>query len=120
MAAALNHMEARAQKQVWITPSGGLEIAGEFKDEMQRMFPLVDMASALAAACPNVKPERGAMEAFQAIRRQFGYMQQDAAGKEKRAAAYRKPQPSGGDDISQYPAAVQERILAARAAKGLS
>jgi hypothetical protein len=120
MAAALNPMEARAQKQVWITPSGGLEIAGEFKAEMQRTFPLVDMPSALAAACPNVKPERGAMEAFQAIRRQFGYMQQDAAAREKRSASYRKPASASSDDISQYPAAVQERIRAARAAKGLA
>lgn len=91
MGAAMNMAEARAQRQVWLTPSGGLEIAGDFRDEMQRTFPLVDMVSALAAACPNVRSDSGALAAFQTIRRQYGFMQQDALRRQARAEAYAKP-----------------------------
>lgn len=85
MDAAINPMEARAQKQVWVTGTGMLQVAGEFKAELLETYPLVDLVSGLSAACTNAKPQHGAVDVMKTIRRQFGYMQQDAASKEKRA-----------------------------------
>lgn len=87
MAAATNIDEARAQRHVWVTPLGSVEISQDMSDEMAKVFPLVDQAAALAAAAPNVRPEKGAVACLANVRRQFGYMQQDAAGRERRASA---------------------------------
>ena len=87
MAAGVSKQEADAQKQVWVTTTGGLEIAGAFKTEMERTFPLVDLTSALAAACVNVKIDSGAWNAMQVVRRQFGFMQQEALKDERRREA---------------------------------
>jgi uncharacterized protein YdaU (DUF1376 family) len=87
MAAGMSYDERRAQFQVWKTGTGLVEVAGEFKTELERMFPLVDLNCGLAAACPNVFPDQGAMRAMQAVRRQFGFMQADAKGKADRHKA---------------------------------
>lgn len=91
MAAGTNTDEARAQRHVWLTPLGSVEISEEMRAEMAKVFPLVDPASALAAAAPNVRPEKGATACLANVRRQFGYMQQDAVGRERRANARSGP-----------------------------
>lgn len=93
MDAATNPHEARAQKQVWITPTGMVEVAGDFKTELVTTFPLVDMASGLAASGPNIKRDRSALDAMTAVRRQFGYMQQDALRRQAAAKARQAPEP---------------------------
>jgi uncharacterized protein YdaU (DUF1376 family) len=87
MAAGMSADERRAQFEVWKTGTGLVEVGGEFKAELERMFPLVDLACGLAAAGPNVFPDQGALRAMQAIRRQFGFMQVDAKGKADRYQA---------------------------------
>jgi hypothetical protein len=91
MAAGMNADEARSQRHVWVSPLGSVEISQEMRDEMTKTFPLVDHASALAAAAPNVRPEKGAVTCLANVRRQYGYMQQDAAGRERRANARSGP-----------------------------
>jgi hypothetical protein len=86
MDAATNMHEAVAQKQVWKTPTGVVEVAGDFKAELLEKFPLVDLTCGLATAAANVHPERGAIYAMQSIRREFGYMQQREKAKVARAA----------------------------------
>lgn len=98
MAAAMNASEARAQKQIWLTGTGMLQVTGEFKAELLETYPLVDLVSGLSAACTNVKPERGAIDAMQHVRRQFGYMQQDAKAKQGRAKSYQGSQFKTPDD----------------------
>jgi hypothetical protein len=92
-AAALDGYERRAQRQVWITPTGMVEVAGDFKTELAETFPLVDLASGLAASGPNIKRDRSALDAMTAVRRQFGYMQQDALRKQAAAKARQAPEP---------------------------
>jgi hypothetical protein len=118
MAAELSRYEKQAQREIWITPTRSVEVAGEFRSELVRTFPLVDLVCGLAAAAPNAAKETRAIDAMTVVRRQFAYLQNDNAGKEKRAASYRKPQPGSDDDLAQYPPEVRARILAARAAKG--
>ncbi len=91
MMAGLNINELRAQRLVWMTPTGLLEATGEFRDELERDFPAVSVKLGLTAAATNVNTEHGAMTAMKTIRRQFAYMQTDAEGKQKRADAYKKP-----------------------------
>lgn len=83
MDASLNPHERRAQFQVWVTPTGLVEVTGEFRDELTREYPLVDLKCGLAAAGANVNPDHGAINAMRTIRRQFGFMQQDASNKAK-------------------------------------
>lgn len=87
--AGANIHEMRAQRQVWMTPFGVVEVAGDFKAELEREFPLVSLKEGLATAAPNVHIGQGAIRAMQAIRRQFGYSQQNEANKQKRADAWK-------------------------------
>jgi hypothetical protein len=87
MDASLNPHERGAQFQVWVTPTGLVEVTGEFRDELAKEYPLVDLKCGLAAAAANVNAGQGAINAMRTIRRQFGFMQQDAARKEKSAAS---------------------------------
>ena len=73
MAAAMNVYEARAQKQVWLTPMGCIEVAGDFRTELEREFPLVDLKCGLAQSAPNVRSDGTALAAMQTIRREFGF-----------------------------------------------
>lgn len=90
MDAGMNVHELRAQRQVWQTGTGLLEVAGEFKDELERMFPLVDLPQGLAIAAATVHISQGALKAMQEIRKRFAYQQSDMAAKQKRAEAYGK------------------------------
>lgn len=85
MAASMSVAEARAQKQIWVTQTGLVEVAGEFRAELELEYPLVDLKCGLAASAINVKPDRGVIDCMQAVRRQFGYMQQDAKRREAKA-----------------------------------
>lgn len=87
MAAALNAYEGAAQRQIWMTPIGCLEVAGEFRAELAKTWPLVDMAAGLAAAAPNAARESTALAMMQQARRTFGYMQQDAIRRNETAKA---------------------------------
>lgn len=91
MAAASSSSVAKLQRQIWVTPTGRVEVAGDFKAELEREYPLVDLKCGLGVACPHVKPDSGVLNCIQAVHRQFAYMQNDNSGKEKRAAAYAKP-----------------------------
>lgn len=91
MAAGLNSMEAKLQRQIWMTPSGRVEVAGDFKAELEREFPLVDLKCGLATAGPNVNTDRGAINCTQTIRREFGFMQQREKKAANRSASYAKP-----------------------------
>lgn len=82
-AAALDVHELRAQRQVWMTPTGVVDVAGAFKTELLEKFPLVDLHCGLATAAANVRIDRGAITAMQTIRREFGYMQQRESAKAK-------------------------------------
>lgn len=82
-AAALDVHELRAQRQVWMTPTGVVEVSGAFKAELIDKFPLVDLHCGLATAAANVRIDRGAITAMQTIRREFGYMQQRESAKAK-------------------------------------
>lgn len=90
MDAGLSIHEAKAQKQIWMTPFGVLEAVGDFKAELEREFPDVPIKLGLSAVAANVNPGNGALTAMKAIRRQFAYMQTDAEGKRKRAEMYVK------------------------------
>lgn len=120
MTAATNAHEARAQKQVWVTPTGLVEVAGDFRAELVTAFPLVDLHCGLSTAAVHVKPDFGAIRAMQDIRRQFGFMQSDAAAKEKRAASYRKPNSSAEptEKPADMPQVVWDRMQAAKAKAG--
>jgi uncharacterized protein YdaU (DUF1376 family) len=89
--------EKRAQHQIWMTPLGVLEVAGDFKAELEREFPLVDLKAGLSVAAPNVRIGEGAIRATQAIRRAFAYRQDDAAGKQKRAESWQKTNGQAAD-----------------------
>lgn len=115
--AALDVREMRAQKQVWMTASGMLHVAGDFKDELTKTFPLVDLTSGLAASSQNCKQNmhRGALYVMPGIIRQFGFMQQDAQRFEKRVAARQAPvQPRQKPD--HMPQSVWDKILRDEAA----
>ena len=86
MAAATSVEEATAQRHIWLTPLGSVEISRAFREEMTKVFPLVDPAAALAAAAPNVRSDKGAVNCLANARRQFGFMQQDAGDRERRFA----------------------------------
>lgn len=92
--AALDVNELRAQKQVWMTPSGMLHVAGAFKAELLKTFDQVDLTSGLAASAENCKRNlhRGALYVMPGIIRQFGFMQQDALAKQVRDAARQQSQ----------------------------
>jgi hypothetical protein len=93
--AALDVHELRAQRQVWITPSGMLHVAGAFKAELADTFPLVDLVSGLAASSENSKRNvhRGALHVMPVIIRQFGFMQQDALRRQATAKARQAADP---------------------------
>lgn len=86
--AAMRAAEAKAQRQVAITPDGRLEATGGFLSELQTVFPLVDVTNGLMAAAPNIKPYMTAIETMGVIRRQFAYMQTDAKQKADREAKF--------------------------------
>jgi len=77
-AAMLRPAEARAQREVTITPDGRLEATGGFRSELEATFPLVDTLGGLLASAVNVRPYMTAIETMQVIRRQFVYLQGDA------------------------------------------
>jgi len=83
--AFVNGYEAQAQRQVQITPTGRIVASGAFLGELEAEFPLVEVTAGLAAAEVNVQADRGAIACMQQVRRQFGYMQQDAARRKKAA-----------------------------------
>lgn len=87
--AAIDVHELRAQKQVWMTASGMLHVAGAFKAELLDTFPDVDLTSGLAASSENAKRQlhRGALYVMPGIIRQFGFLQQDFLTKKARDAA---------------------------------
>lgn len=99
--AAMNAYEARAQRQVWVSPTGQVKVDGEFKVELRDEYPLVDLNCGLAASGQNVNTrlDRGALDAMATIRRQFGYMQQDATAKQRQAIAR---QQSGPPDEGEW------------------
>lgn len=90
--AGVNVHEKRAQKQIWMTPLGVLEVAGDFKAELEREFPLVDLKEGLAVAAPNVRVSEGAIRCMQAVRRSFSYRQRDAVNQASRAASFKRPE----------------------------
>lgn len=92
MEAGTNAMHAKLQRQIWQTPSGLVEVAGAFRDELERTYPLVDLKCGLATAAVNVRPESGVVNCAQVIHRAFGFMQQDAARRQKSATSYRSQQ----------------------------
>jgi hypothetical protein len=87
MAAGMSADERRAQFQVWKTKFGMVEVAGDFKAELELVFPDVDLTAGLAAVAPNVHFDHGAQRVMLEILRQFGLMQNDAKGKDKRYQA---------------------------------
>jgi uncharacterized protein YdaU (DUF1376 family) len=109
--AGVSIYEKRAQHQVWMTPTGVVEAAGEFRAELEREFPLVDLKCGLMAAAQNVRPEQGAIPSMRVIRRQFAYMQQDAARRAKPASA----KPSEEEKPDGMPDFVWEKIQADKA-----
>lgn len=76
--------EKRAQHQIWITPTGVAEVAGEFRSELERTFPLVDLKMGLAVAAAHIQPNLGALQAMRKIRERFAYLQSASAEKQKR------------------------------------
>lgn len=86
--AGVNIHEKRTQHQIWMTPLGVLEVAGDFRAELEREFPLVDLKEGLAVAAPSVRLTEGAIRATQAIRRSFSYRQRDASDKQRRAPTF--------------------------------
>ena len=88
--AAMRAAEAKAQRQVAITPDGRLEATGGFLSELQTVFPLVDVTNGLMAAAVSIKPYMTAIETMATIRRQFAYMQTDAKQKADREAKFDK------------------------------
>ena len=117
MEATLNPHERLAQFQVWATSTGLVEVTGEFRDELAKEYPLVDLKCGLAAAGANVNPALGALNAMKTIRRQFGYMQQDAM-RRKPSAPVAEPQERRPDHI---PEGIWARLQAdkAKAARAL-
>lgn len=87
MDAETNIHEKRAQRQVWRTPTGVIEVTGEFRDELLKEYPLVDLKCGLSTSAPNVKIGHGAIISMQDVRRAFGYMQQDALRKQRPSTA---------------------------------
>jgi hypothetical protein len=96
MDAATNPHEARAQRQVWITPTGSVCVDSDFKSELESSFPLVDLGCGLATAATNVNPQRGAIAALQTVRREFGYMQQREQSKIRKSPALEGHAPQAG------------------------
>jgi hypothetical protein len=94
MAAGMNPMEAKLQRQVWVTSNGRIEVAGDFKAELEREFPLVDLKCGLSTSGPNVHTDRGAIQCAQTIRREFGFMQQREKKTAERAEQWEKPDTS--------------------------
>jgi hypothetical protein len=90
MDAGTNVYEKRSQAQVWMTPYGVLEVAGEFRAELEREFPLVALRDGLHIAAARVRIAEGALMAMREIRKQFSYLQRDAVEKQKRAESYAK------------------------------
>lgn len=88
MDAGLNINELRAQKMVWMTETGLLQVAGAFREELATTFPLVDITNGLAIAAATVHINQGALMAMREIRKRFGYLQADLAAKQKRAEVY--------------------------------
>jgi hypothetical protein len=103
MAAALNINELRAQKLVWMTETGLLQVSASLKEELQHDFPLVDLTSGLAIAAATVHIDQGALMAIREIRKRFAYLQSDLAAKQKRAESYARQ-----DDSSR---AKQRKVL---------
>jgi hypothetical protein len=99
MAAELNVNEKRAQHQVRVNPTGAIEVFGDFRAELLKTFPLVDLTCGLAVAEPNVRADRGALNVMSEIRRQFGLMQQRASENAKKAAAYQKSAPATAENL---------------------
>jgi hypothetical protein len=103
--AFLRAAEARAQREVSITPNGCLEAVGGFRAELEAKFPLVDLECGLMAAAPNAKPYMTAIETQAMVRRQFAYMQADAKRKADRDASFDKIRKatSGNDKRIEVP-----------------
>jgi len=101
--AFLKQAEAKAQREVWITPDGRLEAAGGFRSELETTFPLVDVLGGLLASAVNVRSYMTAIEVMQVVRRQFVYLQSDAKAKAERSArvdALRKPLADGLTEVA--------------------
>lgn len=111
MDAGLNINELRAQKMVWMTETGLLQVAGAFREELATTFPLVDITNGLAIAAATVHINQGALMAMREIRKRFGYQQSDLAAKQKRSEAFRKP-PENKQKPDGMPDYVWERLQA--------
>ncbi len=83
MEAEMNSHHRIAQTQIWQTPTGLVEVAGDFREELLREYPLVDLKCGLSAAAPNVRISHGAITSMQEVRRKFAHMQQDAMARQK-------------------------------------
>jgi len=115
MDAGLNINEMRAQKQVWQTGTGLLEVTGDFKSELEHTYPLVDLKMGLAVAAAHVQPNLGALRMMLKIRERFAYLQSAAAEKQRRDAAFKKPVASPEDRPAGMPDKLWAEVLAKRA-----
>ena len=95
--AAFDPEERKAQLDVGWTEDGTLVAMNGFEGQLLRDFPRVNLTAGLAAAAGNQLPAKGTATAKQvkgAILRQFGFMEQDEAGRDRRAAARQSATPA--------------------------
>jgi hypothetical protein len=88
--ATLDAEERKAQHDVGWTENGTLVAMNGFEVQLMRDFPRVNLTAGLAAATGNQLPAKSKATAKQlkgAILRQFGFMEQDEASRDRRAAA---------------------------------
>lgn len=107
-AAFLRPAEARAQREVLITPDGRLEATGAFRSELEATFPLVDVVQGLLASAVNVRPYMTAIEVMQTVRRQFVYLQGDAKRRADRDKAISALHAAKSPQAERVPASYDE------------
>lgn len=91
--------EKKAQEDVGWTAGGGVTVMNGFKAALLRDFPRVQLTAALAVVTGEQLPAKDRTSATQlkgAIIRRFGFMEQDEAGRERRAASARHAMTASG------------------------
>lgn len=109
MFAALNPDGYAAAQDVRWTPDGKIEVFNGFKDELRKFFPDVEMSDGLSIVAGEHIDQRGrptadGLRLMAAIRRKFGYLQNEHRGKNRRYKAASKPdgKPSVASIMRRY------------------
>jgi hypothetical protein len=85
MNAAQSAEDSRAQKHIWRTEDGGIDISDDLRAKIRSQFPLVSVDSILAVVAGRSNEKDSASHLLKELKVRFGYAQNDAEDRDRRA-----------------------------------